>query len=213
MTEYDYNSTRILVVADDTLARSGLAAELSGVPGMTVVAKMPSLDVAAAIEAYKPDAVVWDVGRDSAAGLSGIVGLVGEGPPIVLLVQRESGMPGFAGLGATGLVYRDAAAERIAAAVVAAMQGLVVIEPELSASLSGAPPASTRDGETGGLTPREMQVLRLVADGSSNKSIAYDLDISEHTVKFHVNSIMSKLGVHSRTEAVMNATRSGLLPL
>ena len=52
VAEYDYNSTRILIVADDSLARSGLAAELSGVPGMAVVAKMPSLDVAAAIEAY-----------------------------------------------------------------------------------------------------------------------------------------------------------------
>ena len=213
MAEYDYNNIRLLVIADDTLARSGLAAELSGVPGMAVVAKMPSLDVAAAIDAYQPDAIVWDVGWDYAAGVSRIVGLVGEGPPIVALVHRENGMPGVAGLGAVGVVYRDAAAERIAAAVVAATHGLITVEPELSASLSGVAPASTRDDGTGGLTPREMQVLRPIADGSSNKSIAYDLDISEHTVKFHVNSIMSKLGVHSRTEAVMNATRSGLLPL
>ncbi len=213
MTEYDFDNIRLLVVADDTLARSGLAAELSGVPGMAVVAKIPSLDVAAAIEAYQPDALVWDVGRYSMAGVSRIAALDREGPPIVLLVQRESGMPGVAGLGAAGVVYRDAAAERIAAAVVAATHGLVTVESELSASLSGVAPTSTRDDGTGGLTPREMQVLRLIADGSSNKSIAYDLDISEHTVKFHVNSIISKLGVHSRTEAVMNATRSGLLPL
>ena len=213
MAEYDYNNIRLLVIADDTLARSGLAAELSGVQGMAVVAKMPSLDVAAAIEAYQPDAVVWDLGRDSVASLSSIAGFVSEGPPVVWLIERKSGMPGIAGLGAAGVVYRDAAAERIAAAVVAATQGLVTVEPELSASLSGVASASPSDDGQQGLTPREMQVLRLIADGSSNKSIAYDLDISEHTVKFHVNSIMGKLGVHSRTEAVMNATRSGLLPL
>lgn len=213
MAEYDYNNISLLVIADDTLARSGLAAELSGVPGMAVVAKMPSLDVAAAIDAYQPDAIVWDVGRDSAADASRIVGLVDEGPPIVALVQRENGLRGLAGLDVAGVVYRDASAERIAAAVVAATQGLVIVEPELSASLSGGASASPRDEAERGLTAREMQVLRLIADGSSNKAIAYDLDISEHTVKFHVNSIMSKLGVHSRTEAVMNATRSGLLPL
>lgn len=213
MAEYDYNNIRILVIADDTLARSGLAAELSGVPGMTVVAKMPSLEVAAAIDAYQPDAIVWDVGRDSAAGLPITVGFVDDGPPIVVLIHRDNGLRGLAGLGAAGVVYRDAAAERIAAAVVAATHGLVTVEPELAANPIDASSATTGDDADRGLTPREMQVLRLIANGSSNKSIAYDLDISEHTVKFHVNSIMGKLGVHSRTEAVMNATRSGLLPL
>ena len=213
MAEYDYNNTRILVVADDTLARSGLAAELSCVPGMTVVAKMPSLDVAGAIDAYEPDAIVWDVGRDSAVMVSGMAGLESEGPPVVALVPKENGPRGLAGFGAAAVVYRDAAAERIAAAVLAAIQGFVTFEPGLSASLSDVATASSREDGDRGLTPREMQVLRLIADGSSNKSIAYDLDISEHTVKFHVNSIMGKLGVHSRTEAVMNATRSGLLPL
>ena len=65
----------------------------------------------------------------------------------------------------------------------------------------------------GDLTPREQEVLRLLADGLPNKSIAERLTVSEHTVKFHVASILGKLGAQSRTEAVVLATRSGLLPL
>ena len=63
------------------------------------------------------------------------------------------------------------------------------------------------------LTPRELDVLRLVAEGLPNKEIAHRLDISEHTVKFHVNALLRKLGAHSRTEAVTAATRSGLILL
>jgi DNA-binding NarL/FixJ family response regulator len=63
------------------------------------------------------------------------------------------------------------------------------------------------------LTPRELEVLRLLAEGLSNKAIAQQLDISDHTVKFHVNAIMSKLGAQSRTAAVVQATRLGLIVL
>jgi NarL family two-component system response regulator YdfI len=67
--------------------------------------------------------------------------------------------------------------------------------------------------QTEALSPREIEVLRLMAEGASNKTIAWRLNISEHTVKFHVNSIFSKMGVSTRTEAVMGGLRAGLVPL
>ena len=93
-----------------------------------------------------------------------------------------------------------------------ALGGLTVLEPALADTIS---PHRTRTvtPPTGHLTPRELQVLQLLAEGLANKAIAHQLDISEHTVKFHVNSILSKLNAQSRTEAVMQATRLGLIPL
>jgi DNA-binding NarL/FixJ family response regulator len=90
--------------------------------------------------------------------------------------------------------------------------GLASLDPALAAAL--IPPqdqAPTPPAEE--LTPRELEVLRLVAQGLPNKAIAQRLEISEHTVKFHVNAILGKLGVQSRTEAVVHATRLGLILL
>ena len=78
-------------------------------------------------------------------------------------------------------------------------------------ALFAAPPDSLPPGQE--LTPRELEVLQLLAEGLANKAIALQLDISEHTVKFHVNAILAKLGVQSRTQAVVRATRLGLIIL
>jgi DNA-binding NarL/FixJ family response regulator len=114
--------------------------------------------------------------------------------------------------GARGLLLRDTGAERLATALAAAAQGLVVLDPSLAASLlaSRDPSSSTLVED---LTPREQEVLRLLAEGLPNKAIALRLGISEHTVKFHVNAVLGKLGAQSRTEAVVRATRLGLILL
>lgn len=110
----------------------------------------------------------------------------------------------------------------MAAAVVAVAQGLVVMDPAVARSLMVAPGgvgapgavgAAARAAATSPLTEREQDVLQLVASGLPNKGIALRLGISEHTVKFHVGSILGKLGAASRTEAVTLAVRTGLLPL
>jgi DNA-binding NarL/FixJ family response regulator len=94
----------------------------------------------------------------------------------------------------------------------AVARGLVVADPAVG--LRGARPrAPIDDGGIGQLTERELDVLRLLAAGLPNKGIALQLGISEHTVKFHVGSILSRLNAASRTEAVMLAARRGLLPL
>ena len=119
-------------------------------------------------------------------------------------------MPGVPGYRVCCL--HDTDAELLAAAVSALDQGLVVVDPALAAALFPNNSASpTAPAES--LTPREMEVLQLLAEGLPNKIIAARLSVTDHTVKFHVNAIMSKLGVQSRTEAVVHATRLGLIIL
>jgi two-component system, NarL family, response regulator YdfI len=111
--------------------------------------------------------------------------------------------------GARTVLSRRSSSRQIVAALHAAASGLVAMEVGSLESLLPAPRIALRPAEQ--LTPREVEVLRLLADGDSNKIVAYRLGISEHTVKFHVTSIMAKLGAGSRTEAVTLGIRQGLI--
>jgi len=207
------NDLRVLVVADDPLARAGLAALLVSQPGCTVAAQVSGeADPIAMLELYNPDVVVWDLGWDPALALERLADLREAGPPVVALLPDGTYAAEARTSGAIGLLLRDSGAPGLVAALMAVARGLVVLDPELAAA---APPAGDRmpAPTIGDLTPREMEVLRLLAEGLTNKSIAHRLEISEHTVKFHVNAIMGKLGAQSRTEAVTRATRLGLILL
>jgi DNA-binding NarL/FixJ family response regulator len=117
--------------------------------------------------------------------------------------------------GVRALLPRNASQSEIVASVGAAAQELAALDPrELEAFLAGSPaqPVATVNGDSA-LTPRELEVLRMVADGAANKIIAWKLGVSESTVKFHVASILTKLGVSTRTEAVTVGIRKGLVLL
>ena len=137
------------------------------------------------------------------------VPLVWLGRPSSDILRMVAGRPG-------GFVAPNADGEALIAAIRAAYAGLVVQDPsqvvESSSVESGASYATMFAGE-GFLSPREREVLALVASGLPNKAIARELGISDHTVKFHVSSLLTKLGAGSRTEAVTVATRMGLLSL
>jgi DNA-binding NarL/FixJ family response regulator len=105
------------------------------------------------------------------------------------------------------MLPREAAPEQIVAALYAASAGLVAIPAESSSLVVPAATESVAEN----LTPREMETLEMLAEGLSNKQIAARLSISEHTAKFHVNSILGKLNAATRTEAVMRGLRTGLL--
>jgi DNA-binding NarL/FixJ family response regulator len=109
--------------------------------------------------------------------------------------------------GVHAILPRDAPVEQIVAALHAASAGLIAVPVEASALMI----RTASESEAENLTPREMETLEMLAEGLSNKQIAARLHISEHTAKFHVNSILSKLGAGTRTEAVMRGLRSGLL--
>lgn len=208
----------MLIVAEDPLARAGLAALLADQPGHLVVGQVAGdADLPAAVDLYRPDVLLWDLGwgadPDSfSASLERLAGLGEADPPVVVLAADETHASQAQVAGARGLLPRDSSAERLVAALTAVTQGLMVLEPSLVPPLLAArEPTSPSLVEE--LTPREMEVLALLAEGLPNKAIARRLDISEHTVKFHVNAVLAKLGAQSRTEAVVRATRLGLILL
>jgi DNA-binding NarL/FixJ family response regulator len=210
---------KVLIVADDPLVRAGLAALVAGEPGCLVVGRAESTDdLALAVETYRPDVLLWDLGWNPGPALENLAGVTPVGAPLVVLLPDEAQAAGAWSAGARGLLPRDVQAARLAAGLAAAAQGLGVVD---LAFISALAPAAG-DTEVAGhgslalveeLTPRELEVLHLMAEGLPNKTIALRLDISEHTVKFHVNAILGKLGVASRTEAVVRATRLGLILL
>ncbi len=136
--------------------------------------------------------------------------------PVVVLVsgvEDASSVIGATDEGtAYGLLLRETSPEMIAAALWSVVTGLVTLDPTLAATLI-VPEAVAEEPLLEALTPREMEVLQLLAEGLPNKQIAQLLAISPNTVKFHINSILTKLNAQSRTEAVVRATRSGLIIL
>ncbi len=204
---------RVLIIADDLLTRTGLAALLADQTDYTVVGQMASSgDLSAGMKTYLPDVIVWDLGWEPSVALERLADLKDEAIPIVALIADETHANEAWIAGARGLLLRSASGDNVAAALIAAARGLVILDPVLGTTMLAArsrldaPPVED-------LTARERQVLQALAEGLANKAIAIRLGISEHTVKFHVNAIMTKLGAQSRTEAVVRATRLGLILL
>jgi two-component system nitrate/nitrite response regulator NarL len=204
--------TRILIIADDSLARVGLATLLSGQPGCVVAGQISSdTDLSDAAQLYRPDVAVYDLGSNPSRPLER-ANFHDTSFPIIALLPDAADVLNAWSAGARGLLLRNTSVENLAAAIVSVAQGLVVLDPTFAVVVPRAHdqvPAQSIEA----LTPRELQVLRSIAEGQSNKEIARELGISEHTVKFHVNAILGKLNAQSRTEAVVTATRLGLILL
>jgi two-component system, NarL family, response regulator YdfI len=198
---------RLLIAAPSAVVRAGLEALAASSPELQVVGSLPDLSGA---EDLHPDVVL------AALLLEEIPPPTDGGmPPLVLLTHDSQPVWTVEALrlGVRAVLRRDVSPAEILAAVEAAAHGLAVIEPQdLDALLSSAAPAPAQaEGETAALTARETEVLRMIAEGAANKIIAWKLGISEHTVKFHVASILAKLGASSRTEAVTIGIRKGLV--
>lgn len=204
-----------MVVGDDPLARAGLVSLLEERSDLEVISQLsPDDSLLATLEALLPDALIWDLGTnlDLAAWREGLGELKASGVVVVALLadsdQSVEILREILNGGASALLSREAGPERIAAAVDAVVNGLSALGPGFIGLIRSEGAAEPPLEE---LTDRERQVLGLVAEGLPNKTIAQRLDISEHTVKFHVNAILRKLGAQSRTEAVVRATRLGLI--
>lgn len=205
---------RLLIVAGDPLARTALAAIFDSVPECQVVGLAnPSAAEDTVVdleEEAEVDLLVWDWGWE--AGAMASIDFPEMAVPVLVLLSVVDQVEEAWSAGARALVKRESSAETLAAAAEAAARGLVVIDPDLALSFLPAP-LESEDELAEELTPREMEVLQLLAEGLTNKAIAEHLAISRHTVKFHVNGILGKLNAQSRTEAVVRATRLGLLAL
>lgn len=193
--------TRIAIAASSAVVRAGLEALLSATPGLELAGSFAD---ASHLDSLRLDVLVAAVPAD---------GLPPSAPAIVLLSSEDH--PEWTAeaihAGVRALLPRDASAAAILAAVEAAANGLAVIDPRELEELLGAPAVAESSDDAAALTPREIEVLRMMADGAANKEIAWKLGISEHTVKFHVASVMGKLNASSRTEAVTRGLRRGLI--
>ena len=182
---------------------------------------MPSIEAAAqASETLQPDVVLVEHEWDDDTLVPGLLAL-GAGdhvPAVVVLTENPSALWAAVALRSRvrAVLPREATAAEIIAAVEGAAAGLVVLHPATAeaalTSLAVAPTAAA-DAPVQSLTPREIEVLHMLAEGLGNKTVARRLGISEHTVKFHVGSIFAKLNVSSRTEAVTVGVRQGLVML
>jgi len=194
----------VAVIADDPLVRSALMSLLSSQHVTAEGAPPDALDDVAA------DILVWDLGADVRNAQAHIED-VGEAESEIVALLPSASVAGPAlAAGARGLLTRATSASALAAAVAAVRAGLIVVDPSFAAALI---PSRDHAPLAEDLTAREQEVLQRLSEGISNKEIAAKMHISDHTVKFHVNAILTKLGVTSRTEAVVQAARRGLVIL
>ncbi len=200
---------RLLVADDHPVTREGLALILDHQPDMAVVAQAGDGEAAVAqYHAHRPDVAVLDLQMPRLTGAEATAAICAGAPGarVLLLTTYDGDEDIYRAMraGALGYLLKDAPREEILRAVRAAHAGRRVLSPGVGAKLADrlAQPA---------LTPREREVLALVARGKANKEIAFALGVSEGTVKSHLNAVTAKLGVSSRTEAALAAERRGLL--
>jgi DNA-binding NarL/FixJ family response regulator len=201
---------RLAIAAPSPVARAGLEALASSGSELQVVASLPDLT---GVEELRPDVILASMAWDEIAAARD-----GAGAPIVMLTNDAQPTWTLDALrhGVRAVLGRDASQREILAAVEAAASDLAVLDPrEFEGLLAGSASAAAAAPAVGdsSLTARELEVLRMMADGAANKIIAWKLGVSEHTVKFHVASILAKLRASSRTEAVTIGIRRGLVML
>ncbi len=204
------NKIRILLVDDHTAIRVGLTTAISDTPDMTVVADVEDGDEAVdAYRKHRPDVVVLDLRMHGMTGVEAIRALRAEfdGARVLVYSNYSKGEELYQALkaGAAGIVVKEMALDRLLEAIRTVHAGSQFIPPEVA----------TRIGERliAQLSSREMEVLRHLARGLSNKEIAAKLGLVVGTVKLHVANIYSKLGVSDRTQALVIAVKRGIIEI
>jgi DNA-binding NarL/FixJ family response regulator len=204
---------RLLILSANPLARTGLAALLEGSAGIHLVGSAAVAEAASLAAQLLPDAVVLDAADGEVEDLDAIARLSTAQPalPIVALAADQSGLASALSFGASALLPAAVDLDTLLAALQAAAHGLVTIpRQELAALLPKEEPVeAAASAPVESLTPRELEVLQLMARGLTNRQIARRLQISEHTVKFHAAAILGKLNARSRAEAVARAIGLG----
>ncbi|MDX2213378.1 MAG: response regulator transcription factor [Oculatellaceae cyanobacterium bins.114] len=213
------SNARVLVAANSAIARVGLETLLAQNSALTVVGSVTHRDLGEQLDTLQPDVVLMELELQEDNPLSALPVLDREMdlPAIVVLVDnvQSSWVSDLLQSGIQGILPAEATADEIMTTIEAVATGLIVLHPEFLGSLPMAPTSSRSlppvTNQT--LTPREVEVLSMLAEGLGNKAIARRLTISEHTVKFHISSILSKMNASSRTEAVTLGARQGLILL
>lgn len=215
---------RVLTADDQRVVREGIAMILSLLPGVEVVGTAADGEDALALAAeLRPDVVLMDLRMPRLDGVEATRRLRAQCPEIQVIVLTtyadDRSVVSALRAGAVGYLTKDASAEEIRQALERVSSGQAVIDPAVQRHLveaiaAGPPRAADADGDRpplpDGLTPREAEVLGLIAAGRSNAEIAARLVVSEATVKSHINHMFPKIGARDRAQAVRYAYRHGL---
>jgi DNA-binding NarL/FixJ family response regulator len=212
---------RIVVADDQPVVRQGFSALLDTQPDLTVVGTASDGGEAVRLaRQVSPDVVLMDIRMPGIDGIEATQQLAADpdGPRILILTTFDLDEYVYDALraGASGFLLKDVTAERLFDAVRVIAAGEALLAPAVTRRLISdfsrpRPTAVAPSATIAGLTPRETEVLRLVADGLSNSEIAAELVVTEQTVKTHVSHILNKLGLRDRTQAVIAAYETGLV--
>ena len=208
MTDGQGARLRVLVVAASPALRAGLVSLLAS---DRLLDPMVAEGLEPGEAGSAPSAIVVDYSVGEPEEILSIAEAFPRSPLVMIGADPATDGPGLSGA-PVAYLPGDVDAAALAAAVHAATAGLIVLDPTV-AGATGVHTHARVSENTETLTVREREVLLLVAEGLPNKAIARELGISEHTAKFHVGSLLGKLGAASRTEAVTLATRRGILPV
>lgn len=209
---------RVLIVDDHKVVRQGLQVFLGQEPDIQVVGEATNgREAVERCALLRPDVVLMDLVMPEMDGITGTAAIKQQFPDIEVIAMTSfiEDEKVFAAMqaGTTGYLLKDAAPDDVSKAIRLAARGQVHLDPRAAARLMRELRPHTEPTEGDTLTPREQEVLRLLSRGLSNSDIAHTLVVSDKTAKSHVSSILSKLGLASRTQAVIYALKVGLVQL
>jgi DNA-binding NarL/FixJ family response regulator len=210
-------AVRVLIADDQTLFRAGLARLLNEDPRVEVVGQaMDGVDAAKQAAKLKPDVVLMDLKMPNLDGIEATRQIIEADPTIKVLIlttfETDNHVIQALKVGASGYVLKDSSAEAITSSIVAVMSGERVMASAVANRVLEMLTGTTTPKEFyDGLTNREIEILKLLANGMANKQIAYRLKISEKTVRNHVSNTYEKLGIYDRSQAVLYAVKKGLV--
>ncbi len=205
---------RVLIVEDHQVVADGLTALLNDQPDMTVVGSAASVaDSIARAQELRPDVAVVDFRLIDGTGADAGLGIrqVRPDTKLIFLTREDSDVARFAAIeaGASAFIHKSQAASEVVNAIRTVAAGGTLFTPRTIATLLNK--RREMDSQLESLTPREKEVLRLMAEGTSSRDIAARLGISYTTVRTHIRSLGGKLGVHSKLEAIVKARELALI--
>ncbi|MEZ5810184.1 MAG: response regulator transcription factor [Rhizobiaceae bacterium] len=207
---------KILIADDHPLFRGALRQALGGISAEADIIEAGDFDQAKAFLLDTPDLdlVLLDLRMPGASGLSGLVSLRGIVPNVPIIVVTASDdsetVRRSLELGASGFISKSSSLDDIRSGIKAVLAGDILFPDHMELGSEGDPEISELIGRLRALTPQQTRVLSMLAEGLLNKQIAYELGVSEATIKAHVSAVLQKLGVDSRTQAVIQLTKIGL---
>jgi len=208
------------MIADDhPLFRGALKQALSGMGGEPEIVEAGDFETARAIVAASDDLdlILLDLSMPGVSGLSGLVTLRGlqAGVPVVIVSAHDDPetIRRALSLGASGFISKSSSMEGIREAIASVLAGGIWAPDDIDLGVEADPEISDLIQRLRTLTPQQSRVLTMLAEGLLNKQIAYELGVSEATIKAHVSAVLQKLGVDSRTQAVIQLSKIGAEPL